>query len=232
MSGACDDSARADRAGGMRSQSVLCSHGTEIMKQSPAARRSAVRKAAIRVHLCSSVVTQSGTLSAARKGRWRSDLDAAWLLILRHERNHRCTQMHTDGSCSGSSVRARRSIGRNQSWRGNAGRVTGPGCWSYPPDSQTNRCGLKCCWPANAGIETAESTTCPSTEGRQPAQPFSVALRVPRSSSVLRFFSRSREERRQPDAHPQCRTLPDPHAPNRLATPPAPLTGLPASTLK
>jgi hypothetical protein len=196
-------------------------------------------------HLCSSVFPQPGTLSAVPNDRRRSDRDAARLLTLRHEGNRRCTQMHTNGSCSGGSVRARRPIGRNWSWRPHARQVTGPGRqatgpdrWYYPPDSQTNRRGLKRCWPASAGTETAGNTTCPSAGDRQPPQPVSVALRVPRSSSVLRFsVASAKKGARQIPTHRYPPTVPHPSRPDKPSTAPsttssASKTGLRASTLK
>jgi hypothetical protein len=227
MTGSCLPIRRRRSCRALQSGLTLCCGETGVV-----ARRPPVRTTAICVRLCSSVFPQSRAFSAARNGHRRSNRDAARLLHLRHKGKHRCTQMHTDRFCSADPVRAHRPIGRNRSWPRNAGRVTDPDRWYYPPDSQSNRDGLKRLRPANAGVETAENTTRPPTGGRQPPQPFSVALRGPRSSSVLKFFSRFREEGRQPDAHPECRTLPARRSPNRRSAFQAPLTGLPASTQK
>jgi hypothetical protein len=102
----------------------------------------------------------------------------------------------------------------------------------YPRHSQTSRSDLQRDRHANVATETAHATKCSPIGGRQPTQPFSVALCGPRSFSVLNFFSRFGEDRCSPSAHPQRHGLPGRQSPDRLPTPPAPLTGLRASTLK
>jgi hypothetical protein len=205
---------------------------TRPSTESPATPGLPVCPGAICVHLCSSVFPQSRALSAAGNDRWRLDRDAARLLVLRHEGNHRCTQMHTDGSCSAVSAQARRPIGWNRSWPRNAGQVTNPGRWHYPPDLQASARGLTCRRLVSTASETAASTTHRSTGGRQPTQLPSVALRVPCSSSVLNFSIASAKTGARPVRTNSATASRAGQSPARLPTPPAPLTGLRASTLK